>query len=515
MSDQDQDSNGDAGEGGQQGVAADAAAIAKGSAVVMAGGIGERGLRFVINWVLARFLGPTAFGVYSFVQTMVATLISLAALGTDSGIVYFGARYRKAGERDRLKGTLLSCLVIGVVAGAVFSGGLWLASRQLQVGADKAAAVHALSIGAVSVFLGTVLAVLAGGLVAAKNMRAQALVLQLGLPAMILVTAGAALLLGAGETGALWALAVAYGISVLHGLVWFWRQYGRLLRDGTVRARPELPRLLRYSIPQSLARSLYQANLRIDILMLTALAALSDVGIYKIVTMIAQLGALPVMASTTMFGPVVSELVYGRQIDRLQALLRVVTRWLLIIAAPAYIVLLLVPDLVLLVFDEQYAAGGRALAVLMMGQAVYVACATSGTVVSMAGYSGANLFNGVVSVALNVALNALLIPRLGLEGAAVASAVAITAWSLLRVVEARWLVGCVAFDRRVLSVLGVASLVTLVAAGIGRDASLLARCGLAGVAVLVFVGFVFAAGRTDEDELVLGRVRSRLSRLRR
>jgi len=43
------------------------------------------------------------------------------------------------------------------------------------------------------------------------------------------------------------------------------------------------------------------------------MATLSDVGIYKIATMVAQLGALPVMASTTMFGPVVSELVYGER----------------------------------------------------------------------------------------------------------------------------------------------------------------------------------------------------------
>ncbi|RME22421.1 MAG: hypothetical protein D6798_15850, partial [Deltaproteobacteria bacterium] len=517
MPDQDRDSTAGPTDGAAaaQQVATDAAAIAKGSAVVMAGGVGERALRFAINWVLARFLGPAAFGVYSFVQTVVATLVSLAALGTDSGIVYFGARYRQAGEQARLKGTLVACLGIGVVAGALFSGGLWLASQQLAAPADKAAAVSALPIGAASVFLGTMLAVLTGGLVAARDMRGQALVLQLGLPALILVTAGAALALGAGETGALWALAVAYGLSVLHGLSWFLRQYGRLLADRTVALRIELIPLLRYSIPQSLARSLYQANLRIDILMLTALAALSDVGVYKIATMIAQLGALPVMASTTMFGPVVSELVYSQQRDRLQALLRVVTRWLLIVAAPAYIVLLLVPDLVLRVFDARYATGGRALAVLMMGQAVYVACATSGTVVSMAGHSGANLFNGIVSVCLNLALNALLIPRLGLEGAAVGSAVAITAWSLLRVVEARWLVGCVAFDRRVLSVLGVAILVTAAAAWVGHGAGIATRAGLAGGAVLAFVGFVFAAGRTNEDELVLGRVRSRLARLRR
>ena len=69
-------------EGGADGegsVGSDAVEIAGGSAVVMAGGIGERGLRFVLNWVLARFLDTADFGVYSFVTTMVATLTSLSA----------------------------------------------------------------------------------------------------------------------------------------------------------------------------------------------------------------------------------------------------------------------------------------------------------------------------------------------------------------------------------------------------------------------------------------------------
>lgn len=493
-------------------VAGDAAKIAGGSAVVMAGGVGERGLRLVLNWVLARFLGPEAFGVYSFVQTMVTTLVSLSALGTDGGVVFFGARYRKAGEQGRLKGTLGSCLAIGLLAGLIFTAGLWLLGRTWTVGAERQAAVSALTIGALSVLFGTVQAVLVGGLVAAKDMRGQALVGQLGLPALTLATAGLALAMDMGVDGALWAMAVAYGLSMVHGAHLFWRRFGPLLRDRAIPAQTEIGALLRYSIPQSLARSLYQANMRIDILMLTAMATLSDVGVYKIATMIAQLGALPVMASTTMFGPVVSELVYAREQARLNALLRVVTRWMIILSAPAYIVLVLVPDLVLTVFDPAYAAGGRALAVLMLGQAVYVASAPSGALVTMGGNSGTNLVNGLLSVGLNVGLNALLIPRMGMEGAALASAVALTLWSTLRVLEARWLQGCWAFDRRVAWVLSAALVSGAAAAALGQGAALLPRLGLAGAAVAVFLVAVALAGRTEEDELVLGRVRAKLRR---
>ncbi|NOY26662.1 MAG: flippase [Oligoflexia bacterium] len=496
-------------------VAADAASIAGGSAIVMAGGVTERGLRFMVNWLLARTLGTTAFGVYSFVQSVIPTLISFSALGADAGMVLFGARYRQSGELGRLKGTLRTCLWMAAIGGAVFGMLLWWTGGHLAVSADRQVAVSALMIGAPSVFFGTLLAVLVGGLVAAKDMRGQAVVNQIGLPLLILLTVSVPLAMDFGVTGALWALAVAYALAVVLGIRVFWRRYGALLRDHAVVAVTEPAALLRYSLPQSLARSLYQANMRIDIVMLTALAALSDVGVYKIAAMVAQLGTLPVMASTTMFGPVVSELVYSQQIERLDALLRVVTRWMVVITAPVCLVLMLVPELFLTIFDAEYASGGRALAVLMLGQAVYAVCSPTGNLVTMGGYSGTNLINGLVSVAVNVALNWFLIPRMGLEGAALASTISVTIWSVLRVMEARWLLGCWAFDRRVLGALAAAVSAGSAAAWLSNGGDLLVRAGWAGGAVVVFLAFVALAGRTPEDTMVLERVLARIARLRR
>lgn len=490
----------------------EAANIAGGSAIVMAGGLGERVIRMVLSWLLARWLGPVGFGLYTFVQTLVATIVSLSALGTDGGIVFFGARYRKAGEHERLKGTLLLCLGIAVAAGTVCTLAVAAVGFAAVPSTEQGQALAGLRIGALSVGLGTALAVLVGGLIAARDMRGQALTGQLGLPLFTLLLSGAAVGAGHGVDGALWALAAGYGLAAAWALILFWRRFGPLLRDRAVVPRWEPGALLRYSLPQSLARSLYQANLRVDILMLTAMASLSEVGVYKIATMIAQLGALPVMASTTMFGPVVSELVYARETIRLQALLRVVTRWLLILSAPLYLGLILLPDALLALFDEEYRSGGRALAILLLGQAVYVAGGPSGALVTMGGYSGANLLNGLVSVGLNLVLNTLLIPRMGMEGAALASAISIVAWTALRVLQARWLLGCTALDGRVASALGLAIGAGALAAWLGDGQPFWARLVLTLGAIAVFAAGIALGGSTPEDRAVLERFTARLRR---
>lgn len=490
----------------------EAANIAAGSAVVLLGGVAERALRMVLGWWLARGLGAVGFGVVSFAQTVVGTVVSLSALGTDAGIVYFGARYRKAGEQERLKGTLLACLGIGLLTGLLATLLTGLVGLLASGDGEQALALRGLRIGALSVGFGTALAVLVGGLVAARDMRGQALTSQIGLPLFTLLLSGLLLVSGFGVEGALWAMALGYALATGWAARLFWARFGALLREPAVRPAFEHGKLLRYSLPQALARSLYQANLRIDILMLTALSTLTEVGVYKVATMIAMFGSLPVMASTTMFGPVVSELVYGRQIERLQGLLRVVTRWLLILSTPLYLGLLLLPDLLLGLFDPEFQQGGRALAILLLGQAVYLAGAPTGALITMGGYSGTNMVNGLVSVGLNVVLNALFIPRLGMEGAALASALSVVLWTTLRAVQVRILLGCTALDRRVLGVVGLSVLCGALGAVLGEGQALLVRLGLVGLMGLLFLLGIAAMGRTAEDEELLRRMRAKLRR---
>jgi O-antigen/teichoic acid export membrane protein len=246
--------------------------------------------------------------------------------------------------------------------------------------------------------------------------------------------------------------------------------------------------------------------------MLTALASLTDVGVYRVSVALAMLGALPVVASTTMFGPVIAELIYTDQTARLNALLKVITRWLVVIATPLYFTILLLPDVILSIFDEAYQSGASALCILMIGQAVYVIAAPTGAILTNAGHSMLNLINGLIAVGLNIGLNAWLIPQLGIQGAAIASATALVVWSVLRLTEVAMLHRCSPFSARSVVVvitalvLGVLSHHLLVEQSIGIRVSSVAIELIAGLSVF----WIF--GRTEEDDAVVDRVRARIGR---
>jgi O-antigen/teichoic acid export membrane protein len=493
-------------------IAQDAANIAGGSAVVLIGGLGERALRLVTTWFLSGALGTAGFGIYTFAVTVVNIITALTPLGTNTGITMFGARYLGQAEHAKLKGALRAAIGTVLITGPLFALGLVLLVHQGWIFANRPEAGETLMIGAGAVLFGTPLAVIVGSLIAAKDMRGHALGFQFAVPGFTLLGSLIALGLDTGPSGAMTAFAVAHGLALIIVSFRAWRHFGGLLADRDIQPEHILRQMLTYSLPASFAHLLYRANLWIDILMLSWLANPGDVGVYKVAVAMAMLGALPVMASTTMFGPVVAELVYAKQLDKLDALLKLVTRWLIIISAPLYLGVLLLPELILSIFDPAYLVGVQALSILMVGQVIYLACAPAGTTLVMAGHSTLNMVNGIIAVIVNLTLNSILIPKYGLMGAAMASSIAISVWPLMRLIEVWWLMKCWPFSLRTALIAGTAIAGGLTLSELNQGLDLLARCGSTAALICVWSAGVWFFGRTPEDQVVYDAFRAKVLR---
>ena len=490
----------------------DATKLAGGSAVVLVGGVGERVLRMGTTWFLSGALGTAHFGLYAFATTVVGIIGAIAPLGMDAGITMYGARYRRSKEQSRLKGVLMMCLGSVAITGPLFAVATWLAVHQGWALSSQPEEAHAVILISAGVALTALLAVVVSVLISRKDMVGQAWSQQIAVPSVTLVGAITSIVLGYGVDGVIISFLVAHAVALLMAAMRVWKHDGGLLTDKSVQAKFEWKPLYSYAIPQSFARILYRANLWVDILMLTALASLADVGVYRVSVALAMLGALPVMASTTMFGPVVAELVYIKDIERLNSLLKIVTRWLLVIAAPLYIGVLLLPDVVLGIFDESYLSGERALSILMFGQAIYVACAPTGAILTNAGHSVLNLINGLIAVGINIALNAWLIPQFGIEGAAIASATALATWSLLRLVQVQILHQCSPINLRNFTfVLAATGLGLGLQPLLAQQATVFRICMVSASLLVALIAFWYV-GRTEEDSAVLDAVRARIRR---
>ena len=413
-----------------------------------------------------------------------------------------------------LKGVLVSSFAIILVTGLVASVGLFVAATWGPWWEDDPLARRAIQWTAPAVFA-WVLVMLAQGLNrAAKDMRGIVVTKQLTMPLVLLVGAGVAVgLLGMDVLATIVLLAVATGVSGVLGLVWAWRHYRVVLTDRTLAPSYEVRKLLAFSIPQSLTQAAFRLNISMDVLMLGWLSSREEVGLYAIAAALAGVGAVPANAVTSIFSPFIAELVYVKELARLDQLLKTVTRWLLIVATPGYLVLFLLPDLVLGIYDPVYMASLTPLVLLVAAQLLNTLCVPAMNTIPMAGYSMLNFINGLVALGLNIGLNAWLIPEYGSIGAAVATGSTLVLWSGWRLLEVRHLLRCFPFGGRTLGLLAVALGGAASIHAFAAEASMLARVGATGGLVLVFVASAATFGRTPDDTALLLRARDKLKGL--
>ena len=100
-------------------------------------------------------------------------------------------------------------------------------------------------------------------------------------------------------------------------------------------------------------------------------------------------------------------------------------------AAPFLLVCLTFPAWIMGLFGAQFTAGGTILAVLAAGQYVNVVTGSVGFLLMMCGYEAAYRNNFVLCTVLSLLLNGLLVPRLGVLGAAIATAVTLATQNVI------------------------------------------------------------------------------------
>lgn len=101
------------------------------------------------------------------------------------------------------------------------------------------------------------------------------------------------------------------------------------------------------------------------------------------------------------------------------------------ISLPVALGLVILGDWVLSIFGPDFPEGYAALVILVAAQLVNALAGSVGFLMTMTGHERQAAFIMAVSVVVNLALNAVLIPRFGIEGAAVATAFTTVLWNAL------------------------------------------------------------------------------------
>jgi O-antigen/teichoic acid export membrane protein len=157
-----------------------------------------------------------------------------------------------------------------------------------------------------------------------------------------------------------------------------------------------------------------------------------EVGIYSVALTTAAFVPVLLDSLNTIFGPVISELHPKGELELLKRLYQASTKWCLALTWPLVCVIVLHAEDLMRIFGNDFAHGGTALAVLALAQLVNVAVGSAGQLLIMTGLQRIEFRIRVAAAALSIIFLLLLVPWLGVSGAAIAFGATIALTNLLR-----------------------------------------------------------------------------------
>ncbi len=397
--------------------------------------VGSRLLGLLLSIVLARTLGAADYGVYAYAFAWLGFLLVFAQLGAPTLVLRELADARHHERWSLVRGILQASqkLVLGAsilvgLAGAVV---LWVWFDDLSPG--RFWTTFWMLVCVPFVALTRVLAASLRGL----GMPTFGLVLELLFrPALVLLLALVVLFTAIeafGPTTIMQLQLIAAVAVCAVGLVCL-RRSAAPAQVEPVALRQWAPSLMPLTVVSGATLIISQA----DIIILGLFAPAADVGVYRVAMQVALLTAFASQLAASLLAPAVAQHKAAGDVVALRALVARATRYTVALTLPVVAALVLIGDwLVRVVFGVQFAGAYEPLVWLMAGQLVNALAGPMGVVMNLCGHEQRNSQLLLVSCAINVVLNFVLIPMYGLLGAAVATSVALSFRSVTQWVYVR------------------------------------------------------------------------------
>lgn len=480
------------------------ARVAQGSALVFVATMFGLGLNYLFSIWVARALGATEFGVYAIGLAVFNALSVFALGGLDSATLRFIPDAQASGSVRHLRQTIRALLGLSLLFGTVIGLALLSGAPFLAQPVFKNEHVSTvLVLFAIGIPAFTISSVLIAILQSNQDVVQRTTIKYVYEPIARNIIAIVLLWIGWRAEGA--ALAVVSAVILSAFLA------ARVLRVNVAQGNDPSPsgvataKILEFSSHLILALLFNAVATRSDMLILGHYRPTADVGIYSAAFLTSSIIGLSLGCFESMANPLFSQHIARANMMQLAGLYRTVLRWSVIVALPLFLVMALFPAVILSLFGSTYESGAAALTILALGQIVNAATASTHNVLVLAGHSKIVMWNGIGMGVLQIGLNFILIPRFGLLGAAITSAIVLITLNIVRLVEARVLLRLVAYDREIWKPLLAACvsslLVLLVESWLAQSALHLFL--LMGLVVMSYYGFLLLFGFCKEDRDVM------------
>ena len=393
------------------------------SSVFLLGTLFSTAAGYFFKIYLARVLGAEALGIYALGMTVVSLAGIVAAVGLPQTASRFVAVYSATGESRRLGRFLWSAVAVLVVSNLLVGILLlvvkpWIARRLYHTPA-LATCMHFFVLimltGALTSFLGQALA-------GFKDVARRTVITSFIGQTLTMAVAIVLISAGFGLKGYLAAqVASAFAVVFLLGrTVWKLTPQGARLPS---LGRPILePEVISFSMVLFAVQGLEFFTSQSDKVLLGIYLNAREVGIYSIATALIAFVPLALQSVNQIFSPTIADLHTRGDIKLLAQLFRSLVKWTLGLTLPLAVVIILFARRIMGMFGADFESGWPVLVAGTVGQLINCGVGSVGYLLLMSGHQKKLLRIQTVMAVVVVGMNLILIPLMGMLGAALSVA---------------------------------------------------------------------------------------------
>ncbi len=402
-----------------------------GAALLSVSNLVSAGLGFLVSVTIARHFGASTTGLLASISSMVAILAIAGGCGTDVLVLREAARQKDQASFKRIVRHLRLISLIGVTVVMICLALLNYSNFITPIDAlDRYTILLA--------FLAFALVlhrVNSGALRAAGDIVRYSL---LGaIQAMLLLIASQVAIISNANTNLLvvcyflpYAFMALYSTLALRNKMQSLTLPSPMEQDKPFRSQLQgsfesIKKLAWAGFPMMGTAFGYVVFTTADIIILSYFEPTSEVGIYSIYVRLVSVVIIASSSANAMLGPTLSKLYSSKKHDELRTFAKQATLITFIAVLLPSLVLIAFSNQILAIFGEEFTATPYALYILLIGYVLSAWFGSVGYFLNMADRAHVFMRISLTTAALNIVLNLLLIPTYGVEGAAIASMIAI------------------------------------------------------------------------------------------
>jgi O-antigen/teichoic acid export membrane protein len=407
------------------------ATFARGAGGALIVNIVGTGLLFFTHIMLARVMGTSSYGNFAYAVTWLNILALFGKLGFETASLRFVGEYNGTQKWGLLKGFVERSSQLSLVASVVVALStltiVWAVRGKLE-----SELCSALWIVCLILPLHSLMGVRSASLRALKHLVKAHSVGKIIRPLVLLCGTSAGFFLSKESLSAVTVMTInvaAFAVSLLFVVILFKKAFPN---EAAV-ANPEhiIGTWIRVSLPMLLINAMMEGQSQMDLIIIGFFLDSNQIGVYAAAKKITMLISFGMIAVNLMAAPMISELWHQRRKSELQRMLTISAWGVFAFTMFLGIVMIIFGKQVLSLFGLEFTAAYCPLVILTIGRILLSFGGAVGLIMYMTGHQNQACIIMILSLPLNIALSMFLIPKFGINGAAISMSISLVTWNLL------------------------------------------------------------------------------------